>query len=731
VIKKNFSFFQRLSWLLMVVVIIGVIATGIITNITLRSVEKKLPGILLKELNDLSLVLENLSEVVHIASIAKNTPSSDNIKRLQKKIELVYEDIVKLRDSYVFDNIVQASAFHAVVAPAIADLQIWLLEGISGLPPESKTVTTIISLRIEDAYQKALLQNRETRIIAQKILVEQQNRLGNFVFNANLLFVLTIIVVFMVIYLLIQQYILQIRESKAQSQLQISEEKYRRLMDNSKAMIYRQTLPDGRYEFVSPASIDITGYTPDEIYKDPMHIRNVIHPDWAEYIENQWNKLLKGEIPPFYEFQIIHKSGEIRWIHQQNILLYDQSGSIIATEGIVTDQTSFKRTEEKVRDAHKILQEQNKLALVGKIAGKMAHDFNNILGVVMGNTELALLDCEEPKTRKKLELVFEQTLRGKNLTRNLVAFAKDQEPKQEFFNLHAKIELVLNLLRKDLEGISINREDSPAVPDLLADPGMIEHTFVNLVQNSIHATSMVEQPRIIIRTFHKDQNIYIEIEDNGCGIPEEALDRIYEPAFTIKGSRDITGSYKPGIKGTGYGMTNVKKYIEQHKGNISVDSKIGKGTTIRLCFPVIKKELTQNEIVEIQKKNFSFEKHILLVEDEPAISDVQYSILTHKPCNHKVDVAANGQTALDLFNKNQYDFVSLDYVLKGELTGMDVYKQIRQTNQTIPILFVSGNLDFLQSIRELKNQDSYVDHVSKPCQNKDYVNATNELLREI
>ncbi len=726
--KKNLPVFQLLSWLLMVVVIVGVIATGIITNITLRSVEKKLPGILLKELNDLSLVLENLSDVVHTASIAKNVPSSDNIKLLQKKIEPVYEDIVKLRDSYVFDNIVQASAFHAVVAPAIADLNIWLSEGISGLPPEDKTVTAIIFLRIEDAYQKALLQNRESRMIAQKILVEQQNRLGNFVFNANLFFVLTIIVVFCIVYLLIRQYILQIRELKAQSRLQASEAKYRRLMNNSKAMIYRQSLPDGRYEYVSPASVDIIGYTPEELYDYPMIIKDIIHSDWVEYLENQWNKLLKGEIPPIYEYQMIHKSGKIRWLHQQNILIYDEHGSLIATEGIVTDQTLFKQAEQKAINAENIAGEQRKMALVGQIAGKMAHDFNNILGIVMGNTELALLDCKEPQTKKTLKLIVEQTLRGKNLTRNLVAFAKDQEPRQEFFNLHGKIELVINLLKKDLKGISIGREDSPEVPDLLADSGMIEHALVNLLQNSIHATSMAEQPQIIIRTFLKDKNIYIEIEDNGCGIPEEAIDRIYEPAFTMKGSRDITGSYKSGIKGTGYGMANVKKYIEQHKGNISIDSKIEKGTKITLRLPVIKKGLTKKEIIEIQKENFSSKKSILLVEDEQAISDVQYKILTHEPCNHKVDVAATGKMAMDLFERNQYDCISLDYVLPGNLNGMDVYKHIRQTNKTIPILFVSGNLDFLQSIKELKHKDSCVDHVSKPCQNKDYVNAIDDLL---
>ncbi len=177
-------------------------------------------------------------------------------------------------------------------------------------------------------------------------------------------------------------------------------------------------------------------------------------------------------------------------------------------------------------------------------------------------------------------------------------------------------------------------------------------------------------------------------------------------------------------------MANVKKYMEQHKGNIVINSKIGEGTKIQSVLPVIKKELTEKEIIEIKKETFYFEKYILVVEDEQAISGVQYKILTHEPCNHKVDIAATGQMAIDLFNRNKYDFVSLDYILPRELNGMDVYKHIRQTNDTIPILFVSGNLDFLESIKELKHKDPCVDHVSKPCQNKDYVNAINDLLEK-
>ena len=301
-------------------------------------------------------------------------------------------------------------------------------------------------------------------------------------------------------------------------------------------------------------------------------------------------------------------------------------------------------------------------------------------------------------------MIFNQTIRGKNLTKNLVVFAKDQEPKQEFFRLSEKIDLVFNLLKKDLQGIEWVNEYAPGVPDLLADPGMIEHALVNLIQNSIHATSMVKQPRIIIRTYHKDKNIFMEIEDNGCGISKEVLDRIYEPTFTMKGSNDITNSYKPGIKGTGYGMANVKKYIDQHKGNIVIDSKIGKGTKIIIIFPVIKKELTEKEVIEIQQETFYFEKYILLVENELALSDVQYKMLTHEPFNHKVDIAATGQMAIDLFDRNKYDFISLDYILPGGLNGMDVYHYVRKINKTVPILFVSGNIEFLESIKELKHK---------------------------
>ena len=313
-----------------------------------------------------------------------------------------------------------------------------------------------------------------------------------------------------------------------------------------------------------------------------------------------------------------------------------------------------------------------------------------------------------------------------------MAFAKDLERKQEFFSIDEKMELVITLLKKDLEGIRVIREYTSGIPELLADSGMIEHAVVNLLLNSIHALSLTQKPEIIIRTGHQEDHLVIEIEDNGCGIPAEFLSDIYEPSFTLKGTKDKSGMYKPGIKGTGYGMSNVKKYIEQHNGTISIHSDLKKGTKVAMAFSIIKKELTAEEITEIKKETKKekkyFGKYILLVEDEQAISDVQYCILTHEPLNHKVDIADNGQDTIDLLNKNTYDFISLDYSLPGELTGMDIYHHVRKTNKTVPILFISGNINFLESITELRQKDPYIDHLSKPCKNIDYVTCINRLL---
>jgi PAS domain S-box-containing protein len=132
---------------------------------------------------------------------------------------------------------------------------------------------------------------------------------------------------------------------QSEESLRESRERYRRLTENARDMIYRMSLPDGRYEYVSPASRDLFGYSPEEFYAQPTLIRQVIHPDWHVYFEEQWAGLLAGEMPPFYEYQIVRKTGESRWVHQRNVLVRDEIGRPIAIEGIATDISERKQAE--------------------------------------------------------------------------------------------------------------------------------------------------------------------------------------------------------------------------------------------------------------------------------------------------------------------------------------------------------------------------------------------------
>ncbi|MDD9301224.1 MAG: PAS domain S-box protein [Desulfobacter sp.] len=394
----------------------------------------------------------------------------------------------------------------------------------------------------------------------------------------------------------------------------------------------------------------------------------------------------------------------------------------------VRDITDRRQSEKERADALKFAAEQEKYALVGQVAGKMAHDFNNILGGIMGNAELSLMDCKDPEIKNTLRLILDQTFRGKNMTKNLVAFARDQEPKEAFFNLNEKLDLVLSLMKKELKRVRVVRKFAVDLPDFLADPGMIEHALVNLIQNAVHAMGKNPNPELKICTAHLADCLVIEIQDNGCGIPAQYHDQIYAPSFTLKGSKDIFGQYSKEIRGTGYGMSNVKKYIQKHRGSICFTSDQQTGTCFKIAIPLVNKTLTQKEKIRMARKQVIQNKKILLVEDEPAISGVQKKILSQAPFHHKVTLASMGQDAIEAFDKENFDLVSLDYLLPGRLNGMDVYSHIRRTDTKVPVVFFSGNIGFLESMKELGTKDPMMDHLSKPCENIVFADTVNEWL---
>lgn len=137
----------------------------------------------------------------------------------------------------------------------------------------------------------------------------------------------------------------------AERMLKNSEERYRRLTENSPDIVYRMSLPDGKYEYISPAVTTVFGYPPETWYENPAFIRDIIHPDWRSYLEKQWELLRNGQVPKAYEYQIVHKNGDTRWMNQRNVPVKDNNGRLIAIEAIITDITEQKRADEVIRES--------------------------------------------------------------------------------------------------------------------------------------------------------------------------------------------------------------------------------------------------------------------------------------------------------------------------------------------------------------------------------------------
>ncbi len=518
--------------------------------------------------------------------------------------------------------------------------------------------------------------------------------------------------------------ILLIEELKTANQtLGESEERFEKIFHSSPVGLIIATGEDLKILDVNLSCLQITGYSEKDLLGGKLLQEDFI---FALQSLSVLESLKQNDALSQVDISFHNKVGEIRDGHLSSQVVTITGKKCIAVT--IEDITEYKKAQKEKQAAHQHAAEQEKYALIGQVAGKMAHDFNNILGAIMGNTELSLLECENPEDRKTFQLILEQTKRGRNLTRNLVVFAKDQEPRQDYFNLNEKIDLVLNLLKKDLEGIEVARYFSQSLPELLADPGMIENALVNIIHNAIHAMSKTHISKLILRTSCDEKNILMEVIDNGCGIPLEHQNSIYTPTFTLKNDKDILDAYDISVKGTGYGLFNVKKIVEKHKGTIRFESQIDKGTRFLINFPVIKRDLTQEEKVEIEKSTLVKNKRILIVEDEPSIFDVQSMILESEPFFHEVDIAQNVSMAMTFLTKESYDLISLDYFLPGGSNGMDLYNTIRESNMDVPILFISGNIEFLESIISLTQKDKFLDYLSKPCQNKAYVDSINRLL---
>lgn len=340
------------------------------------------------------------------------------------------------------------------------------------------------------------------------------------------------------------------------------------------------------------------------------------------------------------------------------------------------------------------VQQLQKFEAIGRLAGGVAHDFNNALGVIVGWAELGYEEAPAGSSLKaKFQTILEQSSRASALTRQLLAFARRQVLQPRNLDLNDLVATTINLLQSVMrEDIEVKVIPAADLDVIRADPTQIEQVLMNLCLNARDAmphsgtlvikTSNLEitEPMLRIHSYSRlGRFVLLSVSDTGVGMDKATLDRIFEPFFTTK---EIG-------RGTGLGLATVYGIVKQHDGFINVYSELGQGTTFHLYFPVHSGTAEVREKVESENAAGGQET-ILLAEDHAELRELARHSLSAR--GYRVITASNGEEALRLFilSAQQIQLVVLDVVMPG-LSGPEVYSRIRAIKPGIAAIFTTGH----------------------------------------
>jgi PAS domain S-box-containing protein len=382
-----------------------------------------------------------------------------------------------------------------------------------------------------------------------------------------------------------------VHSARAEAALRQSEERFHRLAENARDVIYRMSLPDGKYEYVSPAALSVFGYSPEEFYNTPILIKQAIHPDWHKYFEEQWSNLTKSKMPPTYEYQIIHKSGEVRWLNQRNILVRDETGRPIAIEGIVTDITERKRAEEEIRKLNQELEQRvaertAQLEAANKeleaFAYSVSHDLRAPLRHIEGFLELlqkrmpAALD---ERSQHYMATISDSAKRMGTLIDDLLSFSRmgRYEMSKMQVNLGSLVQEVIRELASEAEGRNIHWQIAD-LPVVTGDRAMLRMVLVNLISNALKFTRPRQQAEIEIGCLPgKGTETVVFIRDNGVGFDMNYADKLFGVFQRLHRADEF--------EGTGIGLATIRRIIHRHGGRTWAEGKVNQGATFYFSLP--------------------------------------------------------------------------------------------------------------------------------------------------
>jgi PAS domain S-box-containing protein len=486
-----------------------------------------------------------------------------------------------------------------------------------------------------------------------------------------------------------------------EAQLGQAQQDYRDIVENAVVGIF-QSSPEGQYLSVNPAMAHMLGYdSPQELVASITDLGQQLYVDGKRRQELQ-GVLSEHGVAKNFECQTYRKDGSKMWL-SSNVRVISKDGVVVRYEGMSEDVTQRRLLEDQLRQAQK-------MEAVGLLAGGVAHDFNNVLGVITGYGDLLQVDLPagDPSHHYAAE-ISKAGRRAAALTRQLLAFSRKQIIQPVVLDLNAATGDLEKMLGRLIgENIDVTFVRSPGLGRVKIDLGQIEQILMNLAVNARDAmprggSLCIETANVELDETFARQNlnvrpgsyVMLSVSDTGCGMDKETQLRIFEPFFTTK----------PLNQGTGLGLSTVYGIAKQNTGYIMVSSEVGKGTTFRLYLPRLGDDVQLSLPPEALKAIPRGTEVVLVVEDEEPMRVLARTCLESN--GYSVLDAPDAATALRLATEHRglIDLLLTDVVMPG-MSGPELAKSLLVLQPEVKVVYMSGYANDLIGPQGILDRDT-------------------------
>jgi len=506
---------------------------------------------------------------------------------------------------------------------------------------------------------------------------------------------------------------------QAKVALQDSKKRFRNIAESMSDWIWELDA-DGVYTHVSSNVESTLGYKADELIgKRPF---DFMAPKEAESKEKQF-LLVVANKKPIKELENwnIAKDGNKICFLTNGLPLLDNQGNLLGYRGVDKDITELKRLQ-------KLESRAERLETAGTIAGQVAHDFNNLLAPLIAYPDF--IKDELPKNHPALTYLDQMEKAAQkiaNINQDLLAMGRRGHCNQDILNLNTIIQQAVadfEPLPKTL-AFEIDLDDS--LMDILGGGAQIHRVISNMLHNAQDAMQNIGQITIKTENYYVDdvsmiygrvpkgEYVKLTMTDTGCGIPDDIVQKIFDPFFTSKTTDKKCGS--------GLGMSVVDAVINDHNGFIDLSTKVGEGTSFYLYFPITRKSKDEKQDIDI----YGGSESILIVDDDEVQRQVTSQIL--KKLGYQITSVKSGEKAVELIKDKQYELLILDMIMPDGMDGAETYRRILEISPNQKSIIVSG---FSESERVIEAQKLGVGvFVQKPLTKEAIASAVrNELDRQ-